>query len=476
MSADEMDRYLSEARVTAILERPARSMARAPRGAWADVAGSAALFSVVIVVALWLSNRGLQNLAAPGGLATGLGRLAGLIAADLMLLQVLLMARIPWVERSYGQDTLARRHRLIGFVSFWLMAAHVALTTIGYSQLVGRGVADQLWQLVTTHPGMLLAAAAATLLAAVVGLSIRAARRRLRYESWHLIHLYAYLGVGLALPHQLWTGADFKASAAARAYWWTFYLGTLAAVLVFRLGLPLCRSLYHQLRVAEVVTEAPGVVSVYIAGRHLERFPARAGQFCLWRFLARPGGSRAHPFSLSAAPRGGRLRITVKQVGDGSARLASLAPGTRVLVEGPFGVLTGARRERRQVLLMAAGIGISPLRALVDELECAPGEATLLYRISQAEDAVFRGELDALAEDRGVRVIYLAGRRRRADSCLPAGFADASDHDALARLVPDLAEHAAYLCGPPAWMAAARTALRAAGIPARHIHAEEFSW
>ena len=98
----------------------------------------------------------------------------------------------------------------------------------------------------------------------VVVTSVRAARRRLRYESWHLLHLYAYLGVGLALPHQIWTGTDFVSSPAARAYWWTLYAAALGAVLVYRLGLPLVRTLRHRLVVSRVVEEAPGVVSVHL--------------------------------------------------------------------------------------------------------------------------------------------------------------------------------------------------------------------
>lgn len=449
---------------------------RAPRRWWADVAGSAALLSVVVVIAIWLTNRGVQNFSGTGGAAITSGRLAGLIAADLLLLQVLLMARIPWVERSYGQDTLARRHRLFGFVSFWLMIAHAVLVTIGYGQQINYLFLNQLWVFIQDYPGMLLATAGTALLIAVVGLSIRAARRRLRYESWHLIHLYAYLGVGLALPHQIWTGADFTGSFAARAYWWTLYLGTLGAVLVFRIGLPVWRSWRHQLRVAKVVEEAPGVVSVHIGGQKLDRLPVRAGQFFLWRFMDGSGWSRAHPFSLSAMPRTDRLRITVKDVGDGSARVARLQPGTRVVVEGPFGAMTAAKRKRPKVLLMAAGVGITAIRALLEDLEYEAGDATLIYRVSREEDAVFADELDELAEQRGAYIIYVDGGRGRRKSWLPADYSHLEDDDALRRLVPDVEEHEAYLCGPAPWMEAARDALRQAGVPADRIHIEEFAW
>jgi predicted ferric reductase len=453
-----------------------RIQAPPPKRWWADLVGTAALASVVIVVALWLSNDGLRNLDGPGGAATTVGRLTGLISADLLLLQVLLMARIPWVERSYGQDRLARRHRWLGFTSFWLMLSHVGLITVGYAQQDRAGLLGEAWTLVTTYPGMLLATAGTALLIAVVGLSIRAARRRLRYESWHLLHLYAYLGVGLALPHEIWTGADFTASALARAYWWSVYAAALGAVLGFRIGLPLWRSWYHRLVVRAVVPEGPGTVSVYLHGRRLDRLPVRAGQFFLWRFLAGPGWTRAHPYTLSAVPRTDRLRITVKNLGDASAGVASLRPGTRVLIEGPLGAMTSANRQRRRVLLMAAGVGITPIRALLEDLDLRSGEATLIYRISHPHDAVFRAELDELGRGRGARIVYLDGPRGANGSWLPVQLGQLTNVDGLRWLVPEVADHEVYLCGPPSWMDTVRTTLATAGVPKEHVHVETFGW
>src|SRR5512142_832186 len=221
---------------------PVRRPGPTPRW-WADAGGVAAGLTLLVVTALWVRHRGVQDTTAGGWTAaTSVGRLCGLYAADLMLLQVLLLARIPLVERAFGQDRLARWHRWVGFTSFHLMLVHIALVTIGYAGTVHANAVAQFWKLVTTYPGMLLATAATGLIVLVVVTSLRAARRRLRYESWHLLHLYAYLGVGLALPHQLWTGADFVASAAARAYWWTLYGLTAGAVLGYRIVLPLWRS------------------------------------------------------------------------------------------------------------------------------------------------------------------------------------------------------------------------------------------
>jgi DMSO/TMAO reductase YedYZ heme-binding membrane subunit len=122
---------------------------------------------------------------------------------------VLLMARLPLLESAFGQDQLARIHRLVGLTSFDLMLAHLVLITWGYAGGRIGDVPSTFADLVLNYGGVLLALAGTGCLGMVVATSIRAARRRLRYESWHLIHLYAYLGVGLALPHQLWTGQEF---------------------------------------------------------------------------------------------------------------------------------------------------------------------------------------------------------------------------------------------------------------------------
>ena len=182
---------------------------------------------------------------------------------------------------------------------------------------------------------MLLAAGGTVALVMVVVTSVRAARRRLRYESWHLLHLYAYLGVGLALPHQLWTGQEFQASTARTVFWWGLWIAAAAAVLIWRVALPGWRTLRYDLRVQAVVGEAPGVVSVLMASRRPGRVHAEAGQFYSFRFLGGAGWSRAHPYSLSAAPDGSTLRVTARTVGDGGGRTCGAAAGNAGPGGGP---------------------------------------------------------------------------------------------------------------------------------------------
>ena len=118
------------------------------------------------------------------------------------------------------------------------MVAHIVLITFGYAGQYGNNPFAELWEFVVDYPGMLLALAGTPLLVLVVVTSIRKARRKLRYESWHLLHLYAYLGVGLALPHQLWTGQEFLSSPVATLYWWSLWIAAAGAILIWRVGAP----------------------------------------------------------------------------------------------------------------------------------------------------------------------------------------------------------------------------------------------
>ncbi len=450
---------------------------RTPRW-WEPACGAVVGLLLAVVVWLWLVSGGIADVleSVPSAL-TAAGRLAGLLASLLMLVQVVMMARVPVVERAFGQDRLAAAHRLVGFTSFHLMVVHVVAVLLGYGAGAEAGVLARAWEVLLTFPGMLLAAAGTVFLVLVVVTSVRVARRRLRYESWHLLHLYAYLGAGLALPHQLWTGTSFTASPLATAFWWGLWWAALGCVVCFRLGLPLARTLRHQLRVTSVVAEGPGVVSVHLGGRRLDALPVAAGQFFLLRFLGRPGWTRAHPYSLSAAPSGRGLRFTVKDLGDGSGDAARVPVGTRVAIEGPYGRLTADSRTRDRLLLMAAGVGVTPMAALLDEAQ-PDDDAVLLYRTRGGHDAVLLGELEEVAQARGARFLHLPGARApaRASTWLPAAARHLTEAGALLHLVPDAAARDVYVCGPPAWADAAVAAARGAGVPHGQLHVERFGW
>jgi ferredoxin-NADP reductase len=218
--------------------------------------------------------------------------------------------------------------------------------------------------------------------------------------------------------------------------------------------------------VAAVVREARGVVSIVVEGRHLEELRAQSGQFFRWRFLTPDSWWTAHPFSLSAAPTPTHLRLTVKALGDGSGTLQQLEAGTWVMAEGPYGAMTAARRTHRDVLLIAGGVGITPMRALFETMPLASGrDLLLLYRVRADGDIVFRDELEHIAHARGARLRYVDGAR-----------VGPGTPNLFHWLVPNLLDRDVYLCGPPGMADAVRDALRGAGLPAEQRHEERFDF
>ena len=443
--------------MTAVQSPPAPPTARRRPKAVARIGLYGLLAANAVVVAVFFVRAGFGANAL-----LVLGRLTGLYAALLMAFQLLLVARLPWLDRRIGMDRLTLWHRWVGFGLLWTLLGHAVFIVLGYAEMSSMDPLNQLVDLTETVEGVLRAVVALALILVVGALSARRARRRLAYETWHFIHLYMYVAVVLAFTHQVAVGSTFTASAAATVYWYGLWGAALAAVVAGRLVLPLWRNRRHRLRVTAVVPESDHVVSVHITGRDLDRLPARAGQFFLWRFLTKDRWWQANPFSLSAAPDGRTLRLTVKAAGDGSAALRHLAPGTRVFAEGPYGAFTTLHRTRPDTLLIAGGVGVTPIRALLEELH---GHAVVLYRVSSEADAVLHGELRELALAKGAELHLITGPP------VPDRLAPAE----LTRLVPDLTDRDVYVCGPPGMTTAVLRGLRELGVPRQQIHYERFS-
>lgn len=414
--------------------------------------------NVAVVETLWVTGD-----PASKSPLIGVARLFGLNLALLLAFQLLLVARIQWLERRVGMDRLTAWHRWVGLGVFWMVLLHPTLMVLGYSLHFDQPFLTQVADLAGV-PASLFGMIAASIVVVVVAFSIRFARRRLGYETWHTIHLLMYVAVTFAILHQLYEGTSFRTSIAAQAYWWALWGLTIAALIGGRLVTPLVRNARHQLRVAAVVPESDNVVSVYVEGRDLAALEARPGQFFIWRFLAPGLWWQANPFSLSAAPDGRHLRLTAKAVGGTSRALRHVKVGTRVYAEGPYGAFTSLHRSRSSTLLIAGGVGVTPIRALLEELS---GPITVLYRVRDHADAVLLRELDELARARGATLHVLAGRTSPSNQPF--------EPRNLVALVPDILARDVFVCGPSPMTDAVLRALRTVGLPRTQVHAERFS-
>lgn len=422
-----------------------------------------AIWVGAVLVAAWPA---LVALSAPQPLQVPVivAHVSGMLAGYGVLVLLLLMSRSPALERGVGADVLARWHGFGGRVVVGLILLHAWAALVAWQQSRRETMAWSVWH-VLRLPWLTAAIVGTVLLLGVAVASARAARRRMSYEAWHALHLLTYAAIALSFVHQL-AGPDLAGHRALQIVWALLYTNVFALVLRYRVVAPVRQAARHRMRVEAVVPEGPEVVSIHITGQHLEELRAEAGQFFRWRFLGPDSWRTAHPFSLSAAPQDGRLRLTVKALGQGSRHLQALTVGTWVVAEGPYGAMTAAQRTRRDVLLIAGGVGVTPMRALFETMPKAPGQRlTLLYRARGPEQVLFRTELEEIARRRGADVHYLFGDD---PDCLSAPV--------LHGLVPDLPDRDVYLCGPPPMTAVVRRSLREAGLQDSFLHEERFAF
>lgn len=452
------------ARMPTATTSPSRSPARAPRPRVVDALGVASGLGLGAVLGLAWAGTTPVTFSSVGGTLAFAGQAAALVGTYAMLTVVLLAGRLGVLERAMGQDRLLAWHRRLAPWALALIVIHVLLTTLAAAAAAKVGPPSQLWTWLTTTPGMLMALAGTGLLVIAAATSYRAARRRLSHETWWAVHLYTYLGLALSLTHQLTSGTAFATTSWARPFWLTLWAGTAGTVLVHRVMVPLIRTVTHDLRVESVSEQAPGIVAITLRGRWLHRLPLSGGQFLHWRFLRRGLWWQAHPYSVSGLPHEDRLRITVKDLGDHSRSLTRLAPGTRVAFEGPYGAFTAAHRVAPRALLIGGGVGVTPIRALLEDLP-AGSRPTVLLRARDEADLVHADEIEDLAAQRGGDVIRLLGSRRE------AGLSAAT----LLELVPDARRRDVYVCGPPGLADQTLRAARHAGVPTAQLHHESFA-
>ncbi|CAN5160761.1 ferric reductase-like transmembrane domain-containing protein [soil metagenome] len=472
IQADVTERGRADARFRQ--RRPDYAARYRRRARLADVLVGAVWVSGGLAVGLFLIAGGLAQFHTLAGAVTALGIIAGLIGTDLILVMLILAARVPVIDRVFGHDRAMSLHRSLGKPSLYLLLGHGALLLIGYGMAAALDPIAEIASMWAV-PDMPLAFVGIGLLLVVVVTSLIAVRRKFSYEGWHLVHLLSYAAVLVAVPHQLSVGGVLADGSLGRAYWTILYVLAFGAVVFYRVAEPLISSLRHRLRVDHVETIAPGVVSIHLSGRRLRSLGSIGGQYFVWRFWTGTTWWHSHPISLSAVPTEDNARITVRYLGTGSRALAEVPAGTRVSIEGPYGLFTEKARTAPFLAVLVAGIGVTPVRALLEQSQLAPGEATIALRASDDNETYLWDEIREIADRKGARFYTLIGpRSRRRRPWLPA--ADAERGVSLRNMFPRLDESDLYLCGPSAWLDLAEAEARATGMPSHRIHAERFDW
>lgn len=425
----------------------------------------------VMSVALFFANGGATQLDNLGDVLVSVGILAALTATNALLMMLLLAARVPAIDRVLGQARATSLHAKLGEWVVLGLVLHASFVLVGYAVLDNTGLVAEFAYLWGDSTNFVLTVFAMGAVLAVAATSFAVVRKLLPYEAWRVVHLLSYAAIGLAIPHMFSMSGLLAAGSWRRTYWVSLLVVTGALLVWFRFLVPVLGSLRHQVRVERVVRLDADTFHIELAGRHLDELGAASGQFLRWRFLAPHVWWHDHPFSLSAAPTATSLRVTVRVGGKGTAALANLAAGTRVAFEGPYGAFTHAHRTRRRVVLVGAGAGIAPIRALLEDADVAPGAATVVLRDSDLGRIPLLGEVAQLCDQLDARLLVLAGHRT------PGRWVPDTDPGlTLVDLVPDVAGADLYVCGPRGFVDSVVADAEAAHVPGRQIHHEQFAW
>lgn len=207
-------------------------------------------------------------------------------------------------------------------------------------------------------------------------------------------------------------------------------------------------------------------------------FPFIAGQWVYLYLLNEDGSEWARAaFSIASAPSGSRERfeLAIKVYGDFTTRARGLQPGSRVLVQGPFGVFT-LRASAHPLVLFGGGIGVTPLLSMLREVAATGAErdVVLFYSNRSRADVAYEQELRSIVEAHPrIRIHFILTRHA------PAGWDGESrrlDADMVRAHVLDLAAAEYLMCGPNPFMDGVQQILVSLGVDVqKKLRKERFS-
>lgn len=446
-----------------------RALVPAPttRAINSDVA-SFFVFFIAVIGGAWAVNDGWNTISHGWtGFWRGAASFSGILTSVSAMVGLLLATRLPWMERSIGLDRLLIWHRVAGDTMGLVLGVHIVTSVVAEMPLRG-GLVDTVLDLTGREPYMALTFIGALIIGVVVVSSLKEVRNKLSYETWYFLHLTAYGGVIISYSHQITLGSMLSNDKMLRWMWGILSAYVLLLVVLGRWA-ALVSAARHPLTVTDITHETDSTVEVTLGGKNLERYQGEGGQFVVLRMMKRGLWWKANPYSLSAAPTLDGMRITIKDRGDASAATFGLRKGDKVAVEGPYGIATPAIFDGHRPLLIAGGVGVTPVRAMLETLPMNSRPLVLL-RARDTEDIPHFKEICALTEERRGDVRLVLGRTAQLKG------RDPFSPKVLHSLVPNLHSCVAFVCGPTSLTFAARKGLQDAGMSKSQVHLELPWW
>lgn len=430
------------------------------------------LVNLGVVLGFWWYSSGSLFSGGFADVATAIGRVTALLAVYFILLQFVFIGRSVWIEQIFGLDKLTRIHHWNGFLSLFFIILHPIFVTIGYALSDNISFFAQFSKFLSNFQDVSGGLIGLIIFVAVVFFSFYIVRRKLKYEAWYFIHLATYAALIFAWGHQLSVGGDFLNSKIFTGYWYLIYALVFGGIIFWRFCRPLYLFSKHRFFVSRIEQETDSTYSFYISGRAIEKFKIKAGQFMILRFFSKNFFWQAHPFSLSFVPKNSELRVTVKKSGDFTSKLPVVRIGTKIIIDGPYGVFTEKLAGENKFLFIAGGIGITPIRSLIEKIikDKKVSDVALLYGNRNRADVVFKDELEEFSSKFNFPLHYVMS-----DDKEFSGEQGKIDINRIKRLVKDFREREIYICGPKPMMLGLRDNLVKLGISPKRIHFELFA-
>lgn len=424
------------------------------------------LLSILPIFYFWITQSSSLLFQGSGNLFVSLSRITALLAVFFILLQLILVGRLSWVEKTFGHDKLSVMHHFSGIIAGIFIIAHPILILFGYSMNGKTTFLSEFFSLIKGDE-IIGAVISVILFVAIVFTSIYFVKKKIKYEYWFLIHLFTYLAILLAWGHQLELGGDFG-NRIFVGYWYFLYIFSIGNLLIFRFAVPMYSYNKNKFFISKIIKESKEVFSVYIKGNHISEMRIEPGQFMNFRFMKKGFWLQSHPFSISKIDKKrNEIRVTIKNLGDFTSKIGELKKGTMVVIEGPYGVFTESSSRKGKFLFLAAGIGITPIKALVESLSEKKKDLFVLYSARKKKDLIFKKEFGKLSK---TRIHYFVtsdsswkGDKRRINL------------EVIKEYVKDIEKRDIYICGPKNFIDSLVKDLKNEGISEEQIHFERFS-
>lgn len=417
--------------------------------------------------------------AGAGGVDSAVSQLCvgfGLLATSALVCAIVLPSRLRSLTRTFGIDGVLGMHRYIGLLAAVLVLAHVAL-------VLAENPANVALLDFGAAPGRARAATGGTVaLLALIALAVLRRRLRHRYEVWRWVHLTLAGSVLLLSGLHIWWLDNLVRDPRMRTVFVVLALGILA-VLAYRWVWRPVFGTRNEYVVREIRPETDTVSTLVLQPRKTgHRRGARAlefapGQFA-WLRVDPSIGAEEHPFTIaSSAHLGLWTEFTVRHSGDFTGALRRLRPGSTVWLDGPHGAFTVDLERTTGLVLIAGGVGITPmmsmLRTLAHQRDRRPHRLVVAARTTA--DLLFRDEIEELRQRLDLTVVELLREP-------PAGWSGARgsvDSRLLDSVLPGPFRRNQldyFICGPPALVNDVLAELDALRVPRPRIHTEQFDF